>query len=295
LIKDEVEGVYDYQRDVTWVGLRAENEGAVPALLQLLQKTTAPHTHFKMSSSEHFSRFSAGTQTDAEAVNIHLASSLEFLDNEAAYLELGIERMQARLAANWEERRRLLTQSQISIDNSTISGGLLDESPAALIAPSAAAAAASAATESRSKKNPPPRKKKNVLPVPEYEFWGSVGEDFFHFSDLDPGVGDTLKGMYAREMSYGKSRPPRYHRALRNPETWCDTVNRRCLRIKLFNAESVVEENPAIACRSCTQKRVPCMRLTEDEINDYAMYAAPLAPELREGRRWKELEYWVQS
>jgi hypothetical protein len=56
--------------------------------------------------------------------------------------------------------------------------------------------------------------------------------------------------------------------------------------------ESPIQDQE-VACRWCTEHKMPCMRHSWDENFGLTLIAAPLAPSLRKGREWNEPEYWM--
>jgi hypothetical protein len=210
-----------------------------------------------------------------------MSSFLKSLDDEAAYLEAGLERtraelerIQKRLAANREERRRVATQSQSSRDGTIMPGDLPH------VAPSASTAAPSAAARPEKK-----RKANKVTPLPEYNFFLSVGGDLLNAEELTcDAVARSLMSRFEHEVD---NRPEKYREALLNPATHHYGHSRQCL-----NDEPPIQD-PDVACCYCTEHKMPCMRLELDDVFGLGLCAAPLAPSLREGREWHELEYWM--
>jgi hypothetical protein len=226
-----------------------------------------------------------------------MSSFLKSLDDEAAYLEAGLERtraelernqaelerIQERLAANREERRRVATQSQSSRDGTIMPGDLPHVAPSASTAASSAPTAVpSAPTTARPEKK---RKANKVAPLPEYNFFLSVDGSLLDTEEIvSGGVTWTLKSRFEHEVD---NRPEKYSDALSNRGKYNYSRTRRCL-----NNESPIQD-PDVACCYCTEHKMPCMRLAWDEYSGLAMVAAPLAPSLRKGREWDEVQYWM--
>jgi hypothetical protein len=125
------------------------------------------------------------------------------------------------------------------------------------------------------------------------------GDDGVRYKNMDSvplALRSALEQGFRKMTSSCLSRMNRYRWIARNPTSYSDKAH--CVRNLLTQAKDKVidqgEERKYIANERCINAKEPCMHLAQHK-GVPTLCVVPLPEELRQGRKWREPKFWIDT